>query len=562
MAQVAVLVTYREIFRKEPERADLRKILAAYKRAEVFFQLAKLNCLLGSWKNKPAFDIDQKLTQLLLPTISNQIDQMRHGRVERIVFSRITILFLMKQACFASPDNGLTLGTPQALHALGIACLMANDLLLSLTPSPSDGTLGRLASLLPFSDYISQDHYPLEIARSQKIFDEVSQLPVLRTRTDYMNVSALFQDAMGFSHSIFAALIFGCATKFLSISVDDLRSPEAMILRSTFFQRSTVATETTDLFFRKIAISESELADKIRSSCERPGDDFTVFQRFPLIQMAPGIYTCLDPGFLVEKAGRGLYWTLFFEVSPEQRKKLPAFWGAIFEAYVNSVIGGSYKAKGRFVPGPKFANGDQAFDACLVEGHNLVACEHKSSILRADCKYGGDVGRLKAELHLKFIEGDDEGAKGLAQLKKSLLRFLNGEDIDGISSKDITRIYPTLICLDQSAVVPYMGRYFNEQFHAGFPRRTFRQIITPVFTLNVSDIEHLLGYLESFRLSDIFDSYYQKNKSILASISGSEIPLLNGAQSGRNIVKEGFSEFGRKMESNLFADTGDRSSDS
>jgi hypothetical protein len=52
----------------------------------------------------------------------------------------------------------------------------------------------------------------------------------------------------------------------------------------------------------------------------------------------------------------------------------------------------------------------------LLEGGSLVAFEHKSSTIRADAKYGGDVEKLKEQLHLKFVEGDEEGAKGIAQL--------------------------------------------------------------------------------------------------------------------------------------------------
>lgn len=89
-----------------------------------------------------------------------------------------------------------------------------------------------------------------------------------------------------------------------------------------------------------------------------------------------------------------------------------------------------------------------------AEGQRLLVFEQKSSTIRADCKYGGDVSKLKAELHLKFIDGDDEGTKGIAQLNKSMIRFLSGESMDGIACSDVTKIYPCLICLDNSVSVP------------------------------------------------------------------------------------------------------------
>jgi hypothetical protein len=268
--------------------------------------------------------------------------------------------------------------------------------------------------------------------------------------------------------------------------------------------------------------------------------------------VAHGIYACIDPGFLVEKAGRGLYWTLFSEMADAARARLSQFWGGIFEAYVNSVVAQSYGAGGRFIPEPKFPDGTPAFDACLIEGRNLIVFEYKSSTIRADCKYGGDAERLRKELHLKFIDGHDESAKGIAQLSKGVMRFLNGENVHDVSRTDIERIYPSLVCLDNSVVMPYMGRYFNEQFDTIFPRNNFRTVVTPVFTLSISDIENLLGYLLTFKVSDILDSFYHRNSSMLGALSGSEVPLLKDAQPSRNIVNEGFSDFARKMETALF----------
>jgi hypothetical protein len=550
MARVAILVTYRDISGRAPEIDQLIAILAKYQLSEVQFLLAKVNCLLGTWQNEPNYDVDTKLTRMFLPAYSYQIEKMRKA-ANRIVFSRVNLLYLMKLACTACPEVGDNPHTVKGNAQIGIACLMANDLLLPFVPSPSDGTVEKLANVLPFSDYVSHDHYAIEIARSQKMFDDISQLPSLKIRSDFVDVQSLFSSSIGVSHSRFSQLVFGCSTKFLGIKIEDLQAPNAMVVRPSFFQKSTIPVETASQFFGKLAVSLKVLAEKIRSS-ERPANDFTLLQAFPFLELASGIYTCLDPGFLIEKAGRGLFWTLFSEVSVENKNKLASFWGAIFETYVNSILQENYKAKGTFIAEPRFPNGDQAFDACVLEGSSLIVFEHKSSTLRADCKYSGDVGRLKAELSLKFIDGDDDGAKGLAQLRKSILRFLKGETITDIDLSKVRMIYPVLVCLDSSVTVPYMGTYFNEQFRIGFPRQDFTQIITPVFTLAVSDIENLLPYLHDFRLCDIFDSFYKENRRMLTSLSSSLVPILKDVVPGPNAVKQEFSTFARRMEQELF----------
>jgi hypothetical protein len=153
----------------------------------------------------------------------------------------------------------------------------------------------------------------------------------------------------------------------------------------------------------------------------------------------------------------------------EEREKLAAFWGRLFEEYINKILESNYSVEGQLTKQPRFSNGDQAFDACILEGRNLIVLEHKASVLRADCKYSGDPARLGEELRLKFIEGHAEGKKGLRQLKHNLARFFDGEPVDCLAPENVDRVYPILVCLDRSMGVPYMGRYLDEEFRKDFP---------------------------------------------------------------------------------------------
>src|SRR5690348_12175222 len=102
LPEFAVLVTAREILGSAPQLSDLHRILAKYQRREVIFLLAKLNCLLGTWQNAPQFDMDARITRLLMPHYSARIEAIRHhSQPARLVFSRMTLLYLLKQACLA-----------------------------------------------------------------------------------------------------------------------------------------------------------------------------------------------------------------------------------------------------------------------------------------------------------------------------------------------------------------------------------------------------------------------------------------------------------------------------
>jgi len=550
LAQFAVLLTHREVVGREPKIAELHSLLSKYQRREVIFLLAKLNAVLGTWKNEPNFQLDDAVSRIFLKGYLDQIAELK--RQGRIVFSRMTLLYLVKQACIASSENGTPVNTDEAIADVGLAALMANDLMLPRLPSSGDSTLERLANLFPFSDYISTDGYATEIARGQKMFELASRLNSLRERTDFVDITQRFEELFGLSHSTFSQLIFGCATKFLGIQLNDLRSPNALLMKETFFQKTTVSLETARKFFATFALAEDGLAEKIQGAANRPGDDFTILQAFPLLLLAPELYTCFDPGFLVDKAGRNLYWTLFSALNDNEKGKLGSFWGAVFEEYVNQLLAQSYAGGGTFVPGPKFTNGDEAFDAYILERGSLIVFEHKSSIIRADAKYGGDVGKLKRDLDLKFVEGDEDGAKGIAQLNRSIARFLRGEAIGGLLPKDVYTIYPCIVCLDNAVSIPYMAAYFKEQFKAVFPRKEFRQTVTTLFTLNITDVENLLGYLGRFQLSDILESYHAASRTMLTSLSTSSVPLLEGVAPDETVLRRGFAEFARKLEEELF----------
>ena len=556
MAQVAVLITYREVFGKEPSLDDLHVMLKKYKRVEVLGLLAKLNCLLGTWQNQPEFQLDSKLSALVLPTYNRAIQAIRRSSGGRILFSRLTILYLVKQACMACPSQGNPVNKQTAIEEIGVCCLMANDLALTNMPSPMDGALERLSSLLPFSDYVPHDEYLIDIARALLMFGEVTKLPTLTKRGDFLDLEALFQHYMGLPPRDFCVLVFGAATKYFNLKPENLEaSPEALLLRPQYFQKTNIDQQLVSQFFTRVAASEEKFARQVSDARDRPGDDLTIIQRYPLVEVIEGLHLCLDPGFLVDKAGRGLYWSLFFEIKDNrERLNLASFWGAVFEEYVNSIVESSYSAGGQFIPAPKFANGDQAFDACLVEDGALVVFEHKSSVLRADAKYSGDIRKLEEQLRSKFIRGDDDGAKGLAQLERSIRRFLDGEKVGDLGKGGIHTIYPVLVCLDRTLLSFYMNKYLNQWFPGHELRKKYKKAVTPVFTVGISELERLLPYLHEISFSGVLESYYRTNPTMLSSLSSSDVPILKNAKRGKDLLGEKFSKFTDEMLTMFFGE--------
>jgi hypothetical protein len=555
MARGAVLITFAEVFGKQPQAVDQQAILSKYRRIEVVALLAKINCLMGTWKNQPDFQLDALLCRNILQRYDSQIEAIRVKSPEqRMVFSRLPLIYTIKQAfLFANPE-GVMPNSPRALEDIGLAILMSNDLVLPNRAAGSASTLETLTKLFPFTDYMPQDEYVSDIGRTLLMFEETAALPAIVQAPDYIDLSGMFQKIIGVNLREFCELVFACATRFFNPKIEELFvNPRALVVDHNFFQKTKITPDRLRSFFSKVSLPEGKYCNEIRSREERPGDDLTLIQQFPLFEILNDVFLSIDPGFLLEKAGRGLYWTLFSELPDgNDRSRLAAFWGRLFEHYVNGILESNYSEGGRLITEPQFLNGDQAFDACVLEDRDLVVFEHKSSVLRADSKYSGDMEKLGEELRSKFIEGSAEGRKGLSQLKHNLGRFFDGQTVAGIRPESVDRIYPALVCLDRSMAVPYMGRYLDEEFRRDFPRKKIRQVITPLLTLSINDVENLSPYFHKFELSEIFESYHAMNKSQLWSISRSDVPILKHAEKGRDVVKEKFAEFTRKMETDLF----------
>jgi hypothetical protein len=231
-----------------------------------------------------------------------------------------------------------------------------------------------------------------------------------------------------------------------------------------------------------------------------------------------------------------------------------SFWGRVYERYVAWLLEQSYQGRGRWVFSPRFRDATEAFDAYVLEGSSLAVFELKASVLSVAAKYGFDADRLGAELRQKVIEGTPGNPKGLAQLRGSLLRFLAGDEIDGLCGGNVKRIYPVLVFWDQSLAAPGLPRYYNENFDRAGMRNRAGPAATPVFTLTIADLENVLPHTAAHGFSDILDSFWRANRPMPVSLSGSNVPLLHDGLRGCDPIGDRFNQFSEKLQRRLFPD--------
>lgn len=448
MGRIGVLITWNEIVGYKPSKAELCGQLSPYSLGAVLLGLSRTSAILNNWqaRHNPATDFD--VARQTLPKHIEMIRQLTSQRLDRVLFSRASILYVAKQAVRACPIDGKAVVTQSDVERIMECCLMANDLLLAKTPDPRDQEIDKAASMMTFNNYLPDADEPLNIGRNLILLEEIA--PQLTNRPDYRDLEAEFEAASGLTPRMFCQLVWGSVIRF--VGVDGNKIPDD-ILQPEYF-RTTNAGEAATRFLSKYSIPLAKL--KIDSSNDTTLDnDFLLLQKHPLIEFQPGQHLCIDAGFLMQKAGKSFSWTLLDEATSKARQHLLGYWPLVVEKYAQWFTEASYGNVGKVISSPKFANGDEAADLVIKEGNNLALIEIKACTLSAKAKYSFDRELLFDELKRKAIYGDDSEAKGIRQLHKTIRRFQDGDDIENIRNVQVSKIYPVLLFLDRSFLSPY-----------------------------------------------------------------------------------------------------------
>jgi hypothetical protein len=547
---MGVLITWKELTGITPTTVQIQHQLAPYSLQVVLLGLARLSARLVTWQQKQNRKRELDAVRQTLPRYYPAIANLVAARFDRVILTRITLLYVAKQALSACSLEGRNVETASDDERIMTCCLMANDLLLGRMPSRDDRAIDKAASLLPFSNYLPDFDDPLDISRNLILIEEIA--PRLADRADYRNLAEEFRNATGLSPRAFCEFVFCAGAKFVT-NLADQNNPAGLVLTPDFFQHTQVRDEFEE-FLSQYSITLRDLITKHRETITLD-DDFIILQDRPLIEFAPNHHLCIDPGFLLDKAGRSFYWTLHNNSTPKKRKHLLGYWATLVERYTQWLAAENYRGRGTVIDGPRFANGDEACDIAVREGSRLILIEIKAGVLTAKAKYSFDAKVLEEELLRKAIQGEEGERKGIAQLHRTIQRFQNGEDIQGIRAANITLIYPMLVFLDKSFTSPYLSTLYRESFDRTALRR--KPKTTSPMAVTLRDLESVLPMTHLHDLSDILDEYYHHNRAADGQIAFSRmayanIPMLRNAERGYDVLRDRFNQFNEDLIANIF----------
>ena len=126
-------------------------------RIDVVLRLAWCSAVTLSWKTFKNRENDKRVRDYLFPFWQEECDRWTNEFGEGFVFSRFTILWLMRRAFSTCASDGARLDNHDRLHVFGEACLMANLLSAFAKPKRLPTDLAIAANMLPNAEYFSQE---------------------------------------------------------------------------------------------------------------------------------------------------------------------------------------------------------------------------------------------------------------------------------------------------------------------------------------------------------------------------------------------------------------------
>lgn len=434
-----------------------------------------------------------------------RIETQRASVPNSLVFHRIPLLFLLKEALQHCPADGPPVMDAQDLFALSECVLRANDLALGYTPSADDSSDQLMAGLLPFYDLIPQEAFPEDLTRNLFMFDAV--LPTLRSDPRYIDFPALFAERVKMPYRRYCLLALAVTTKpMLAEELGDLMGDD-FFLTHTYFSTTSFPPEEVERFLDLIASDHPDLCDALQHTTLPT--DVSPIQRRPLLRLADGRFLVLDTAFLLDKAGSGVFWTLREFLTKEEAGSALEFLGVLLEKYAHWFWQKSYQGAGTYTPSVHFPDGDEAFDAVLIERGTLVTIEYKSGMMAADAKHSFAARAITDAIDRRYVASARGARKGIGQLHEGIKRFLGGEPLTEarLAREHVHTIHPVIIAADSALTSPLVLQYLDRKLERPLLRsKGKRVVVAPLQLATFADFERLLPYTAGVSFAGILEA--------------------------------------------------------
>jgi hypothetical protein len=508
---------YRTLNGGKPSTLEqLREGLRRLPRNAVVRLCCAMNSLVATWVGEQDMEVQTNLIRgAFPPERASQI--LSTGRP---VFHRQQLLFTIKEALRWSVKSDEPITRP-FWDGLGEVLLMANDHLhvaMVERTEFSDKAAEVVVSTVPVLEANNATSYLTRMARSYLTLSRFVE--PLRGTANFFDVRSLFEKATKVPLEVYQSLLWGSISRVAN--VEKLRKSVDLAdfaIPRKWFATTKISEAQIESFLADISASLDELG-RLTQKESKP-NDFTLLKDHPVIDDLEH-FLPIDFTFLTDKLESGVFWRVHNHLDSKDKEKFHAFWGVVFEKYMNWVFTQASNGKSnRFLPDPRFRSNtnEQVCDGLILCDRTAVLMEYKGSTFTARTKYGGDADCFKTEVESKLV-GTPQKRKGIRQLAEAvdkLCRPDNPDAIDGVDMTEVTVIFPLLITRDDIGSAWGMNAYLNSRFQELISGMRRLRPVTSLFCMSADDIEKLSPFLADTSLAKTLSARHKAEKPLMAS---------------------------------------------
>jgi hypothetical protein len=528
-------VRFSDLFDEKVAIPTLKKMLRQFKRSDVIYRLAGINATIArvefqGTSSQKRVELQCDLTREFLDGEVCELlkrkyyEDLVNGKCS--IFIRQTILYLIRLAIFECSEDStmLAAGGSDGGYELGRCILIANDHFVSKRDELATA-LGSEAKrrrhwhlqLAPIIELYNPTEPELAIPRTERIYsdilDSLKFKKKLRGKLAGLDIAREFLTATGIELDLYRKLTLGL---FAWIFAD--KKGSVHFDRNDFIAQSIIQPEEFSRYLQLEAKSIEQFKKKFATSKIplrfRPFD----FRSTPFIEFLPDKFVCVDPYFLIERLGSGVYWAILDSLPRGKKEHFPGAYGYLFELYVDYILRQFPVGASCFVSFPEYVTTPkESFDGLIYypETKHLIVLEYKASRMKVDAKYGGKVREFEKELVKKFVRNKRNAAKGLGQIANHLERVFHQvkgkreqlQTTDGKPlpfspqnlAKTVEKVSPVLIVQEPAFRGLFAEWLLNQKFEELLKGKSITNAIkiNPMMVMHIDDLEGLKPHLRA-----------------------------------------------------------------
>ena len=521
---IATILEYREVYDRPANLDELVALLQDLDLVTSASLLCQMNAdfRLTKREREAMAKMQQEIAGGMLPDETVRRLKERFGQAhlsDRPIFYPAQMLNVLRLVSAHSTGSRNPLADDSARYALGDACLMMNDLMMTeqereaVAPGQEEKNVKRALMVQALAPFELTNVSPItHVAyRSRIMFRELLANRQVTERISKecqgFNFEREFLKIAKLPLAHWLSLMLAFYTYLASyLGPDGVRHHEFLVIdRTQIGKEASIPQAEWDAALATVSATPDAL--KRASHVKGAGDwrlDTVPFRSKPLVESEPGRLHCADIGLLVEKIHSGVFWTIHDGLSNAERWMLSAAWGILFEEYVNWFLSERQFKDFSFWPRPQWSDGIEALDGAFMRGTVFMPMEYKGGFLLRQARYSGDVGAFEAELESKIVKGCKQLARKIEALFHK--RPEDRKTLRTIDLTHITRVVPLLVVQDHILGGPLVNWTINKRFSELLDRDLLRPEVK-VDALNVVGIRELETMAESAEAGE-FDLFH------------------------------------------------------